>query len=73
MKTSAVVTSSIRELRELASMTIPLSDRDVKSYRESRQTTKSIAWTLTVRVLSCGAPLDSGRRATACRSVKPNT
>lgn len=73
MKTSAMVTSSIRELRELASMTIPPSDRDVKSYCESRRTTSPIAWTLTVRVLSCGTTLDSGRRATVCRSVKPNT
>jgi hypothetical protein len=39
MKTSAMIASSIRELRELASSTVPPSGRDVKSYRESRQST----------------------------------
>ena len=37
MNTSAMAASSIRELRELASSTVPPSGRGVKSYRESRQ------------------------------------
>ncbi len=34
MKTSAMVTSSIRELRELAYLTVPPFGTDVKSSRE---------------------------------------
>jgi hypothetical protein len=36
MNTSAMIASSIRELRDLASSTLPPSGGGVKSYRESR-------------------------------------
>ena len=46
MKTSAMIASSIRQLRELASSTVPPLGRHVKSYREIRQFARPSDWTL---------------------------